>query len=61
MLKHYIDIATNTYIIERDEVVVFSINLDDVPERNHIIIKTPKEVYAGPIELIGFKEDTWQK
>ena len=57
MLKHYIDIATNTYIIERDEVIVFSINLDDTPDRDHIIIKTPNEVYAGPIELINFREE----
>lgn len=57
MLKHYIDIATNTYIIERDEVIVFSVNLDDVPGRDHIIVKTPNEVYAGPIELVSFKEE----
>lgn len=57
MLKHYIDIATNTYIIEKDEVVVFSVNLDDAQDHDHIIIKTPNEVYAGPIELISFKED----
>lgn len=57
MLKHYIDIATNTYIIEKDEVIVFSVNLDNIQDRGHIIIKTPNEVYAGPIELISFKEN----
>ena len=57
MLKHYIDLATSTYIIETDDVVVFSVNLDSNSDRDHIVIKTPSEVYAGPIELISFKEN----
>ena len=56
-MEHYIDIATNTYIIERDGVIIFSVQLDEDPGRGHIIIKTPKEVYAGPVELISFKEN----
>lgn len=55
MIKHYIDLITNSYIIEKDDKVVMSVDLDQTNDQ--VIIKTPKEVYAGPIDLIKFKED----
>ncbi len=36
MIKHYIDIATNTYIIEKDDVIIFSIELDSNGEDVHM-------------------------
>ena len=36
MIKHYIDIATNTYIIEKDDVIIFSIELDSNGEDVHV-------------------------
>ena len=35
---------------------LISIELTDLPN-NQIIIKTPKEVYAGPIDFISFSEN----
>jgi len=36
MIKHYIDILSNTYIIEKDEVIIFSIELGSNGEDVHI-------------------------
>jgi len=36
MIKHYIDILSNTYIIEKDGVIIFSIELDSNGEDVHI-------------------------
>ena len=35
---------------------LMSIELTDLPN-NQIVIKTPKEVYAGPIDFISFSEN----
>lgn len=51
MLRHYINYIDNTYYIEKDDTIVFSVKLD---KEDQIEIRTPQEVYAGPIELIGF-------
>lgn len=45
------------YIYNEDGHVLFSVKLTDKPG-NQIVIYTDKEVYAGPIDLINFKEDT---
>lgn len=55
-MKH--NISGNVYYIYNDDgYVLFSIKLTDEPG-NQIVIYTNKEVYAGPIDLISFKEST---
>ena len=51
-LKHYIDMATNTYLIENDEgTIVFSINLG---QHENIHIRAPKDVFYGKVEELEF-------
>lgn len=45
MLKHYINIFDNTYYIEKDGVILFSIEL----ENDNIKISTPKQVCTTDI------------
>lgn len=52
-IKHYIDV-NGMYCVVVDDVLVMSVELDK--ELGHVVIKTPKEVYAGPVDLISFKE-----
>jgi hypothetical protein len=57
MIKHYIDIFTNTYIIEKDDVIVFSIELNKDGKDVHI--RGIKNEYIGNIEdlyLLLFSE-----
>lgn len=54
-ITHYISANDNVYYIMIGDTIVFSIELDKV--LNHVIIRTPNEVYAGPVDLIYFKED----
>ena len=54
-ITHYISVNDNVYYIMIGDTIVFSIELDKV--LNHVIIRTPNEVYAGPVDLIYFKED----
>ena len=55
-MKHAI--TGNVYYIYNEEGhVLFSIKLTDEPG-NQIVIYTDKEVYAGPIDLISFMENT---
>lgn len=50
MLKHYID-GNNYKIVNELNNIVLSIELiQDLPG-DQIVLKTDKEVYAGPIEL----------
>ena len=51
-MEHKI-VGNDYYICDADGIVIFSISLTDLPN-NQIIIKTPKEVYAGPIDLVSF-------
>lgn len=45
------------YVIYDDEgKEIFSVELTEEPN-NQIIIKTQKEVYAGPIDFISFSEN----
>ena len=54
-MKH--KITDNIYYIYNDEgYVLFSLKLTDEPG-NQVVIYTNKEVYAGPINLISFKEN----
>lgn len=53
MIKHYI--LGNKYYVEQDGKIVLSCSLDQ--EKEQIIMVTEKEIYAGPISLISFKED----
>lgn len=55
MIKHYIDLTTNSYIVEQDDKIIMSVDLDQTNDQ--VIIRTPNEVYAGPVDLIKFKED----
>lgn len=55
-MKHYIH--SDTYYLEDDEGnLLLSIKLKNNLPNNQIIVKTKKEVYAGPVDLIYFKED----
>ena len=55
-MKH--KITDNIYYIYNDEgYVLFSLKLTDEPG-DQIVIYTDKEVYAGPISLLSFKENT---
>lgn len=54
-MKHAI--SENIYYIYNDDGhVLFSVKITDLPG-NQIVIYTDKEVYAGPIELISFKDE----
>ena len=51
------EIIDNMYFIyDKEGNVIFSVELTAEPN-NQIVIKTPKEVYAGPIDFISFNED----
>jgi len=53
MLKHYIDIFTNTYIIEDNGVIVFSIDLSKEPENpDHVRIRSANSDYKGNVRNI---------
>lgn len=53
MLKHYIDIFTNTYIIEDNGVIVFSIELSQEPENpNHVRIRSANSDCTGDVRDI---------
>lgn len=47
MLKHYIDIFTNTYIIEEDGVILFSIELIG---SNRVHIRGANNIFEGDIK-----------
>lgn len=50
-------IIDNTYFIyDSEDKVIFSVELTEEPN-NQIVIKTNKEVYAGPIDFISFNEN----
>lgn len=56
-MTHKIDFETNTYsIFDDDANELLSIDLTKEPG-NQIIIKTEKEIYSGPIELLSFSGD----
>ena len=55
---HEID-EQGVYHIFQNEKPILSIELDK--ELEQAIIKTDKEVFAGPVDLIKFSGDTWQK
>jgi len=48
MIKHYIDILTNTYIIEKDGVIIFSIELD--PNGEDVHMRGINNEYIGDIK-----------
>ena len=51
------EIIDNMYFIyDKNGNVIFSVELTAEPN-NQIVIKTPKEVYAGPIDFISFNEN----
>lgn len=51
------ELFVDRYVIYDDEgKEIFSVELTEEPN-NQIIIKTPKEVYAGPIDFISFNEN----
>ena len=51
------ELFTDRFVIyDDDNNEIFSVELTDLPN-NQIIIKTPKEVYAGPIDFISFSEN----
>ena len=51
------ELFVDRYVIYDDNNnEIFSVELTDEPN-NQIIIKTPKEVYAGPIDFISFNEN----
>ena len=51
------ELFADKYVIYDDKgTEIFSVELTDEPN-NQIVIKTPKEVYAGPIDFISFNEN----
>lgn len=51
------EIIDSKYFIYNSEgKVIFSVELTEEPN-NQIVIKTNKEVYAGPIDFISFSEN----
>jgi hypothetical protein len=51
------ELFVDRYVIYDDEgKEIFSVELTEEPN-NQIIIKTPKEVFAGPIDFISFSEN----
>jgi hypothetical protein len=51
------EIIDNIYFIyDAEGNVIFQVELTAEPN-NQIVIKTPKEVYAGPIDFISFSEN----
>lgn len=51
------EIIDNMYFIYDEEgTVIFSVELTVEPN-NQIVIRTNKEVYAGPIDFISFNEN----
>lgn len=54
------EIIGNTYYIYDDTTkkIVFSVELTDTGEfpNNQVVIRTEKEIYAGPIDFIKFSE-----
>ena len=54
-MKH--EIRDNLYFIyDAEGNIIFSIELTAEPN-NQIVIRTNKEVYAGPIDFISFNEN----
>jgi hypothetical protein len=54
------EIIENTYYIYDDKnKIIFSVELTDLAEfpNNQIVIRTEKEVFAGPIDFIKFSEN----
>jgi hypothetical protein len=55
------ELFVDRYVIYDDEgKEIFSVELTEEPN-NQIIIKTPKEVFAGPIDFISFSENIFKK
>lgn len=51
------EIKDNVYVIyDAKNNIIFQVELTNEPN-NQIIIKTSKEVYAGPIDFISFSEN----
>lgn len=51
------ELFADRYVIYDDKGnEIFSVELTDLPN-NQIVIKTLKEVYAGPIDFISFSEN----
>lgn len=55
-MRHFLQ--DDVYNIVDDEgKIIFSVTLvPDLPN-NQVVIRTKKEVYAGPIDFIAFKEE----
>ncbi len=53
-MKHYI--KDNIYHIVDDDTELMSVELTKEPGKQ-VVIKTSKEVFAGPIELVSFTSD----
>lgn len=49
-MSHFID-EKNVYHIQKNGKDVLTIELDSI--EGHVIIKTEKEVFAGPIDLLN--------
>lgn len=55
------ELFADKYVIYDDKGnEIFSVELTDEPN-NQIVIKTQKEVYAGPIDFISFSENIFKK
>ena len=55
-MRHFILNETYT-IVDDNNKILLSIDLVNGLPNNQIILKLPKEVYAGPIEYLAIKEE----
>ena len=55
-MKHFI-LNDNYIIVDDSNKTLLSIDLVNELPNNQIILKLPKEVYAGPIEFLAIKEE----
>ena len=55
-MKHFILNETYT-IVDDNNKILLSIDLVNELPNNQIILKLPKEVYAGPLNFLHFKEE----
>lgn len=55
-MRHFIQGDTYSIVDDNDKIILSIDLVPDMPN-NQIILKVKDEVYAGPIDLLHFKEE----
>ena len=55
-MRHFIQDGTYNIVDEKGKIILQLTLVNELPN-NQIILKLPKEVYAGPIEFLAIKEE----